>query len=438
MPVSAAIFRAGVDDPLDSAAVHLTGGIWGIIATGLFASPDLLKFTVPSFNFQSYGLFYGGGWLQLGIQLLEVVSILAWTCASMLPLLMLLHYCRLLRVSREAELGGLDLFKHATFSTRSVKHYDEDGGSGDVREEEVEIEEENPIKRKLRSVLCRNDRSLPVASSASNSLGPENSDSFLFVSKSENKNIKDAGSSELAEAERSQSNSNKHKKQVYENSRSPPPPMFPHPYALYPMRREDEESYNRNPIAWVEKQESIERNRQNGGGDTSNAHVRRRHPQHRDANDNVSIGDDDDDDDVEDAREHLPWNEQRRFRDPYFDYPFHIYPPPPPPYYNFGPPYSPYQFPFPGPVRPQQPIQRQVSHHASESRLQSPHENPKQGHSTSSEEKPGQEASPSSPEDRRGAKSPSNKSSATTSSTAKTSLTHLKRKPIPSEFSRDV
>ena len=52
-----------IDDPVGAVAVHCINGIWGTIATGLFAT------TAAPGNDSLVGLFYGGGFTLLGIQM---------------------------------------------------------------------------------------------------------------------------------------------------------------------------------------------------------------------------------------------------------------------------------------------------------------------------------------------------------------------------------
>lgn len=66
--------RMGVDDPVGASAVHGVGGMWGVIAVGLFAdNPKPLETT----NGRT-GLFKGGGWYLLGIQCLSALCLLCW------------------------------------------------------------------------------------------------------------------------------------------------------------------------------------------------------------------------------------------------------------------------------------------------------------------------------------------------------------------------
>jgi Amt family ammonium transporter len=65
------------DDPVGAVAVHGFNGLWGLIALGLFADGTY----GDGFNGVSgpvTGLFYGGGFSQLGAQLVSVVVVFAW------------------------------------------------------------------------------------------------------------------------------------------------------------------------------------------------------------------------------------------------------------------------------------------------------------------------------------------------------------------------
>ena len=95
-----------VDDPVGAVAVHFCNGIWGTIATGLFATT-----TAPG-NDSVVGLFYGGGFHQLELQLLGVVSICAWTAVAITITFLVIKATVGLRVSEEEEIMGLDACEH--------------------------------------------------------------------------------------------------------------------------------------------------------------------------------------------------------------------------------------------------------------------------------------------------------------------------------------
>ena len=69
-------YKLHIDDPVGAVAVHCMNGIWGTIATGLFAT------TSAPGNDSVVGLFYGGGFRQLGLQLLGFVSVAAMDCSN--------------------------------------------------------------------------------------------------------------------------------------------------------------------------------------------------------------------------------------------------------------------------------------------------------------------------------------------------------------------
>jgi Amt family ammonium transporter len=100
-----------VDDPLQACAVHGAAGIWGCFAVGLFATQDNLAFSY-SITSDKYGLFYGGGWEQLGVQCVGWITITAWTGGLISALLLPLKACHFLRVAPEVEDAGLDESEH--------------------------------------------------------------------------------------------------------------------------------------------------------------------------------------------------------------------------------------------------------------------------------------------------------------------------------------
>ncbi|MCH5187280.1 MAG: ammonium transporter [Oscillospiraceae bacterium] len=87
-----------IDDPVGAVAVHFANGIWGTLAVGLLAVDG--------------GLFYGGGLRQLGIQLIGILAILAWTTVTMFIIFTVIKKTVGLRVTPEEELGGLDAYEH--------------------------------------------------------------------------------------------------------------------------------------------------------------------------------------------------------------------------------------------------------------------------------------------------------------------------------------
>src|ERR671939_2124645 len=73
-----AVERIGIDDPIGAVAVHGMSGVWGTVATGLFAVPLLAK----NLNTGTGGLVYTGSFHQLGIQVLGLVAVGALTFSA--------------------------------------------------------------------------------------------------------------------------------------------------------------------------------------------------------------------------------------------------------------------------------------------------------------------------------------------------------------------
>jgi Amt family ammonium transporter len=94
--------RSRIDDTLDVFACHGVGGIWGSIATGLFATA-----AVNGVN----GLFFGNAG-QLVAQLLAVAVVAPFAFFGSYLLLKLVNVFSPLRVSPQAEDAGLDLSEH--------------------------------------------------------------------------------------------------------------------------------------------------------------------------------------------------------------------------------------------------------------------------------------------------------------------------------------
>ncbi|MBO5152886.1 MAG: ammonium transporter [Eubacterium sp.] len=98
-----------VDDPVGAVAVHMMNGIWGTIAVGLFATSSAPGFEVAGIK---EGLFYGGGFEQLGLQFIGIFATAAWTVVTITITFLVLKHTISLRVSEEEEIVGLDACEH--------------------------------------------------------------------------------------------------------------------------------------------------------------------------------------------------------------------------------------------------------------------------------------------------------------------------------------
>ena len=95
-------YKLHVDDPVGAVAVHGFNGMWGALSVGLFDRTN--------------GLFYGGGFHQLGVQVLGVAAIAAYTFVVMFIVFKALDATMGLRVSAEEEITGLDATEHGLAS----------------------------------------------------------------------------------------------------------------------------------------------------------------------------------------------------------------------------------------------------------------------------------------------------------------------------------
>lgn len=99
-------YKLHIDDPVGAVAVHCLNGIWGTVATGLFATT-----TAPG-NDSVVGLFYGGGFKLLGVQLLGFFAVAVWTAVTITVTFVAIKAMIGLRVTEEEEIVGLDSCEH--------------------------------------------------------------------------------------------------------------------------------------------------------------------------------------------------------------------------------------------------------------------------------------------------------------------------------------
>ena len=98
-----------IDDPVGAVAVHMMNGIWGTFAVGLFATDTAPGFAVAGME---KGLFYGGGFHQLGLQCLGIITVGAWAAITITITFAVIKATIGLRVSEEEEILGLDPTEH--------------------------------------------------------------------------------------------------------------------------------------------------------------------------------------------------------------------------------------------------------------------------------------------------------------------------------------
>ncbi|MCH8047246.1 MAG: ammonium transporter [Planctomycetes bacterium] len=102
--------RIKIDDPVGALSVHLSNGIWGTLAIGLFANPVALDYEPgPGKDGPLAGLFYGGGFEQLQYQVIGVLAVGAITFGLALVVWFIIKVTIGLRVDPDAEMRGLDV-----------------------------------------------------------------------------------------------------------------------------------------------------------------------------------------------------------------------------------------------------------------------------------------------------------------------------------------
>jgi len=113
---SSLLIKLKIDDSVDGVPVHLFAGMWGCIATGLFAEPLRTKLAYGD-SVEHFGWFYswGRGSGDANLLLAEICGILfivAWTCATMVPFFSLLDFFGLFRINPLEEMVGMDISRH--------------------------------------------------------------------------------------------------------------------------------------------------------------------------------------------------------------------------------------------------------------------------------------------------------------------------------------
>jgi Amt family ammonium transporter len=112
-------YKFGFDDSLDVVGVHLVGGILGTVLIGFFSHLDEGTTFAPKGALN--GVFYGGGWEQLGSQLIGAGVAVAYSFIVTLVIVYALKYTMGLRVSEDVEVAGIDLAEHGETAYEEAK-----------------------------------------------------------------------------------------------------------------------------------------------------------------------------------------------------------------------------------------------------------------------------------------------------------------------------
>ncbi len=173
-------YKLHIDDPVGAVAVHMMNGIWGTLAVGLFATDTAPGYSITNASgVKLVGLFYGGGFELLGMQLLGFAAVAAWTAVTITISFLFIKKVIGLRVTREEEITGLDETEHGIPSAYAgfamTPEYLEEGDvpapvlvSGDTPEAEAIPVKKMPVfddgtpKISKVQIICRESRLEPL------------------------------------------------------------------------------------------------------------------------------------------------------------------------------------------------------------------------------------------------------------------------------------
>ena len=100
-------YKLRIDDPVGAVAVHMMNGIWGTIAVGLFATNTTPEYSIADASgAEVTGLFYGGGFKLLGLQMIGFAAVAVWTLVTITIVFLVIRATVGLRASQEEEIIG--------------------------------------------------------------------------------------------------------------------------------------------------------------------------------------------------------------------------------------------------------------------------------------------------------------------------------------------
>mmetsp|Transcript_11583 Transcript_11583/g.19800 ORF Transcript_11583/g.19800 Transcript_11583/m.19800 type:complete len:540 (-) Transcript_11583:173-1792(-) len=112
---SALILRLKIDDAVDAIPVHMFGGAWGVLATGLFSNPN--RMGLAGYATGNLGWFYewgrgSGNFTLMGIQICSILFVFGWTVCIFTPFCYVLKFLNWLRIDPIEEEVGMDISRH--------------------------------------------------------------------------------------------------------------------------------------------------------------------------------------------------------------------------------------------------------------------------------------------------------------------------------------
>ena len=134
--------RIGIDDPIGAVAVHGMAGVWGTLATGIFAVPAL----AATLKTGTGGLVYTGSFHQVGVQILGLVAVGAFTFTASFGGLWAMKRLWGIRVEEpEVETSGLDVSEHGMWGYPEF-YIPVPGGYGTDPEHQEDVSASLPVR----------------------------------------------------------------------------------------------------------------------------------------------------------------------------------------------------------------------------------------------------------------------------------------------------
>jgi Amt family ammonium transporter len=115
LAASALMIRLKIDDAVDAVPVHMFGGAWGVLATGLFSNARRME--VANYSTENIGWFYewgrgSGNFTLMGLQLVSILFVFGWVVCIFTPFCYTLKMLNWLRIDPLEEEVGMDISRH--------------------------------------------------------------------------------------------------------------------------------------------------------------------------------------------------------------------------------------------------------------------------------------------------------------------------------------
>ncbi len=146
-----------IDDPVGATSVHMFPSIWGVLAVGLFGSNAYGALGSHT------GVFKGGGFYLLGVQMLGVGTLVSWNMATSYLVFKTIHMTMGLRMEEKDEILGADWVEHKVRSEKIASRLEKAILSLNVEGEQQETEIAEKVSLEWCTyITCINPGTLPL------------------------------------------------------------------------------------------------------------------------------------------------------------------------------------------------------------------------------------------------------------------------------------